>query len=339
MVSLLSDAVVASPVNDEQTDELQGEDSPTGPRRQSRVNMKIMQSLFRLFEHRLAVQQPSFEFVPRALSQSVVQKLLASVEMGLDPSCGEGRYFVPRRKAIRFVLVFQGKLFPLSQDFFVQPAEYNDFSGGYQRRYQLLPHELFANPAGSHSVLGGTGKQVGACLDGRGLLFDAVTRFVRAYKLPDKCIILLQIQTSEVPLLEVEEKGDSDQHSLTGQGIHTDGTERAFLVCLHRGAGIRGADNVFHARLDGSRPLCELVTLEAGSGVLFKDNRVFHQVTRGHGTAGEDNCRCMLLMHATAEFLLCGDPNPNNRLGRNEASVQLRRGGEEKIRSSHGERT
>ena len=67
---------------------------------------------------------------------------------------------------------------------------------------------------------------------------------------------------------------------MTGQGIHTDGADRAMLVCLHRGDKIEGAENVFHASLDGMEPLCEELPLQNREGLYFKDNSLYHTVTR-----------------------------------------------------------
>ena len=63
---------------------------------------------------------------------------------------------------------------------------------------------------------------------------------------------------------------------ITGQGIHTDGSEWGFIACIDRW-NVGGAETVLHKRLDGSKPLCKPRTLEAGDMLLFKDNKVYHQ--------------------------------------------------------------
>ena len=114
---------------------------------------------------------------------------------------------------------------------------------------------------------------------------------------------------------------------MTGQGIHTDGADRAMLVCLHRGDKLEGAENVFHASLDGMEPLCEELPLQNREGLYFKDNSLYHTVTRaqvGKYQNLEQVSRTMMIMHAPAEIYMQGLPNPNNTLGANESDVKLR---------------
>ena len=114
---------------------------------------------------------------------------------------------------------------------------------------------------------------------------------------------------------------------MTGQGIHTDGADRAMLVCLHRGDKLEGAENVFHASLDGTEPLCEELPLQNREGLYFKDNSLYHTVTRaavGKYQNLEQVSRTMMIVHAPAEIYMQGLPNPNNTLGANESDVKLR---------------
>ena len=101
------------------------------------------------------------------------------------------------------------------------------------------------------------------------------------------------------------------------------------LVCLHRGEKIEGAANVFHASLDGMEELCDELPLQKREGVYFKDNTIYHTVTRasrGEFKNLEQVTRTMMIMHAPAEIYMQGLSNPNNNLGANESDVKLRDG-------------
>jgi len=218
----------------------------------------------------------------------------------------------PRNKAIRFVLVYANRLVPLAQDYFQQGECYNDFSGGYKRHFATIDDDTLKT------------------------IQPAVMAFVKHFQLPEKTVILVQIQTSTF-----QEPVESDvvpwasTKSVTGQGIHTDGHDRAMIVCLGRGSGVHGAENQFHEALDGSSPLCEPKVLQPCHAAAFQDNAIYHYVTPGYAARDahrEDCTRTMLIMHDSAECVLWGLPNPNNRLGAKESVLKLRHS--EIIRSS-----
>jgi len=119
------------------------------------------------------------------------------------------------------------------------------------------------------------------------------------------------------------------RETITGQGIHTDGADRAILICLHRGQHVEGALNQFHKALDGSMPLCEPKALGLGEAVAFKDNEIYHYVTPGNKSRvkeneQEDATRTIILMHSPADAYMRGLPNESNLLGANPFSVKLR---------------
>eukprot|EP00927_Polykrikos_kofoidii_P049676 TRINITY_DN43703_c0_g1_i1.p1 TRINITY_DN43703_c0_g1~~TRINITY_DN43703_c0_g1_i1.p1 ORF type:complete len:335 (+),score=23.33 TRINITY_DN43703_c0_g1_i1:134-1138(+) len=274
---------------------------------------------------------PSFEhmrsFVPEKERLEMV-KCLPRV-LGYDAS---SEHFAQREKAIRFITIIQGKAMAFTQNYFVQNADYNDFSGGYRRTYDLIPDEWVVEENGP------VGKM---CV-----------QFAEYYKIPEKTVILAQIQTSWIP--EKQSASHESFASITGQGIHTDGADRACIVCLHRGARIEGAGNQFHAALDGSAPLCEPLILENGDACYFKDNEIYHYVTRGtvkrsgcssveknqiagsdaddgsisfgESSNAHDRARTILIMHAPAELYMIGTGNHRNTLGTRVSVVKLRSG-------------
>ena len=63
----------------------------------------------------------------------------SKTELGEDPS---SKFFIPRQKSIAFVMWINGEFFALQQNYFVQHAKYNDFSGGYKRFYKTMPDWL-----------------------------------------------------------------------------------------------------------------------------------------------------------------------------------------------------
>lgn len=243
--------------------------------------------------------KPDFEHVPDFLQVDDAQHIVSSVVLGEDPS---SIHFATRQKAIRFVLVINGRVVTLTQDFFRQSAEYNDFSGGYNRHYTLIKEDLFDGPLG-----------------------DVVLKFAAYYNIPEKTVILAQIQKSVF-------NGEARQSrvSVTGQGIHTDGADRAVIVGLHRGSNVVGACNQFHAELDGSQPLCEPIALGDGECIFFKDNQIYHYVSPAtvESNDGHPSCpkcsRTILIMHAPAEMFLDGTVNEANKLGAKDSPRQLR---------------
>lgn len=240
--------------------------------------------------------KPMFEHILDVMSDAERQHILENTVLSEDPS---SKHFAKRHKAIRFATIINGRVQTFTQNYFLQDVEYNDFSGGLRRYYGLINEDLFEPGAPVAKV---------------------VLNFAKYYGIPEKTAILIQIQTSYFDQTKT-------RASVTGQGIHTDGADRAMLVCLHRGDKLEGAENVFHASLDGTEPLCEELPLQNREGLYFKDNSLYHTVTRA--AAGkyqnlEQVSRTMMIMHAPAEIYMQGLPNPNNTLGANESDVKLR---------------
>lgn len=243
--------------------------------------------------------KPMFEHILDVMSDAERQHILENIVLSDDPS---SKHFAKRHKAIRFVTIINGRVQTFTQNYFLQDVEYNDFSGGLRRYYGLINEDLFEPGAPVAKV---------------------VLNFAEYYGIPEKTAILIQIQTSYFDKKEYAKT----RASVTGQGIHTDGADRAMLVCLHRGDKLEGAENLFHASLDGTEPLCEELPLQNREGLYFKDNSIYHTVTRaqvGKYQNLEQVSRTMMIMHAPAEIYMQGLPNPNNTLGANESDVKLR---------------
>ena len=222
-----------------------------------------------------------------------VELMSACGELGLDPS---SEYFTKRTKNIAYVMCIEGQWLQLHADYFVQPDRYNDFSGGYKRYYREMPSQFLACEA-TQKVL---------------------SVFQAAYRIPDKEPILVQVQTSHVG-------SENADRCLTGQGIHTDGANRAMILCLER-KNILGAENAIYADLNGDRALMKPFLLEEGQALLWHDNRVFHYVAPARIAVGSESAgeRTVLIAHYPATHYLTGKINPNNLLGTNRVEKNRR---------------
>ncbi|MEO0374370.1 MAG: 2OG-Fe dioxygenase family protein [Cyanobacteria bacterium P01_A01_bin.17] len=231
----------------------------------------------KILENTLAVTQP-------LLNQTEAQALISSCgELGPDPSSD---YFTTRTKNIAYVLCIDGDWYQLQAHCFTQPHQYNDFSGGYQRCYREMPKQ-FIHCAATKKVL---------------------NTFKSAYRIPDNAPVLVQVQESHVTI-------QNEGQCLTGQGIHSDGADRAMLVCLQR-ANIEGAANAIYADLEGKRSLISPFILDEGSAMLWHDNQVFHSVQPAQVIdSGREGSRTVLIAHYPAVQYLKGTVNPNNTLG------------------------
>lgn len=221
--------------------------------------------------------------------------------LGIDAS---SEYFMQRKKSIAYAIVIKGQVFCLQTNWFLQPAKYNDFSGGYKRSYKLLPEALVKKE-----------------------LSDFVLSFHRRFNLPDGAIILLQLQQS---IVETGAEGDkstcrsSHANDITGQGIHTDGLDCAAILCIER-TNVNGALNSLYADLDGKETLLEPTTLCEGDALFFQDNSLYHYVSDAQPIdTAKDLKRTVLIAHYPSHFLLTGKENPRNSLKRKESLIKLR---------------
>ena len=82
---------------------------------------------------------------------------------------------------------------------------YNDFSGGYRRHYAKIADEFLQEH-----------------------LRRPILAFAAYYGLPERGLILLQIQASEIAPGDAAAGARDRAGSVTGQGIHTDGANRAW---------------------------------------------------------------------------------------------------------------
>ncbi|EDX86487.1 hypothetical protein S7335_4191 [Synechococcus sp. PCC 7335] len=227
------------------------------------------------------------------LSDAETSELIASSgELGQDPSSD---YFTTRTKNVAYVLCLNGDWFQIRAHCFLQASQYNDFSGGYKRCYREMPKQFIESPA--------TKKVLNA--------------FKLAYDIPDNEPVLVQVQKSHIT-------AENEGQCLTGQGIHSDGADRAMLVCLDR-HNIAGAKSAIYADLDGARSLIDPFVLEAGQAMLWHDNKVFHSVEPAQVVDPlEQGTRTVLIAHYPAIHYLSGTINPNNQLGTNSVESKKR---------------
>ncbi|MEL6384624.1 MAG: 2OG-Fe dioxygenase family protein [Cyanobacteria bacterium J06626_18] len=229
------------------------------------------------------------------LKPSEAQDLIAACgELGPDPS---SKYFAERTKNIAYVICIDEQWYQIRLDYFTQPHEYNDFSGGYRRYYREMPREFLE------------------CEATRKVLFA----FKAAYSIPDKEPILVQVQKSHVDFA-------TQAKCLTGQGIHSDGADRAMLACLAR-ENITAARNAIYADLAGDRALIDPFVLEEGHALMWHDNKVFHHVEPAQVIDPQQaGTRTVLIAHYPATHYMSGRTNSNNTLGTRlvDSSRQLR---------------
>jgi len=234
----------------------------------------------------LSVDRDTLAITTPLLSEAEAADIMAaSGELGPDPS---STHFTARTKNVAYVLCINGAWFQIRAHCFTQPQQYNDFSGGYKRCYQEMPQSFLASAA-TQKVL---------------------NTFKTTYQIPDNEPILVQVQASHVT-------SDNEGQCLTGQGIHSDGADRAMLVCLDR-ARIEGAESAIYQDLKGARSLIEPFVLAAGDAMLWHDNRVFHSVQPARVAPTEtEGSRTVLIAHYPAVHYLNGTTNPNNSLTTN----------------------
>ena len=239
-------------------------------------------------EHRTALAAT----LPLLDSTEAAELLASCGELGPDPSSDR---FTTRSKNIAYVMCLNGEWYQIRAHCFNQSQDYNDFSGGYKRCYREMPSEFLDCPA--------TKKVLNA--------------FKAAYRLPDNEPILVQVQTSHVTT-------DNAGQCLTGQGIHTDGADRAILVCLERN-NVEGAESTIYGDLEGRQSLIEPFVLEEGHAMVWQDNQVFHDVRPARVLDGEgEGSRTVLIAHYPAIHYLTGAANPKNTLGTNSVEENKR---------------
>ncbi|CAL4098804.1 unnamed protein product, partial [Meganyctiphanes norvegica] len=233
---------------------------------------------------------PLFQFFKNILSPTEREELNNFVwnsGLGPDPT---SKHFLERNKNIRFIKVLEEGFEMNNKNYYSQSEHYNDYPGGFKRYYELIPEHLIIGP-----------------------MNNAISFFIEQVKIPVNTIIMVQLQSSII-------RANDNGRDVTGQGIHTDGSDDAMLVCIDRN-NVQGAENQFHAALDGTQPLGNSTILEAGDGVIFRDNKLFHYVTDATTTVPLAR-RTLILIHSPEDG--SGNVNPTNQYGTNDATVQLR---------------
>ena len=290
-----------------------------------------------------------FDQVSASKHEQAFLKHFSSSCLGPDES---SKYFIKREKSIAFVYTIGNKLFRLDQDYFIQNSDYNDFSGGYRRQYELIPKNVIMTEPVSNSIL----------------------EFKRHFHIPDLTTMLVQIQSSIIDppkgrekemkdkvsivnrhgihtddssftiLSSTEDKNildiettrqkttdqmeevddDEDANSVTGQGIHTDGASHAMLYCIER-TNVLGATNSFYKDLQGTEQLGESVVLDEGDVVYFQDDSVYHYVSPAFcKDKVKPMRRSMMLIHSPADIYFSGSRNKENSGGTRKSFRRLR---------------
>jgi len=245
----------------------------------------------------IGCKKPLFEFTDAILGDKLAEiREYALTKLGCDNSSA---HFIHRTKNIAFVVISNNNVFSLEQNFFVQHDGYNDFSGGIKREYTKIQDS-----------------------DLQYLFKSSILAFKEYYNLPDNAMILLQVQTSSMAPEDLPE--DLHEMSITGQGIHTDGANLAALLCIDR-QNVKGALNTFHRNLHGSQPMCKPTVLEPGKVAYFKDNSLYHHVSKAvPDDPSSSMTRSILLMHYPAEMYLVGAKNDSNDKGTHVSAVKMR---------------
>ena len=241
----------------------------------------------------IAIDEQTIAFRMTLLTKAESENLIhACGELGVDPS---SEHFVKRTKNIAYVMCLNKKWFQMRADYFIQPQRYNDFSGGYKRRYREMPATFIASKA----------------------VQKVLSSFQESCKIPEGELILVQVQESHI------ERHD-ESRCLTGQGIHSDGADKAIIVCLKRD-NIEGAENAIFQDLDGRHPIISPHVLDEGDALVWEDNKSFHHVSSASvSDLGENGKRTILIAHYPAIHYLDGSYNPNNTLGSNVVEVSQR---------------
>lgn len=117
----------------------------------------------------------SITLIQNAISQNERNEIIKSIDGGILGKDLTSKYFIRREKCIRFVMTLDTSFFVLNQDFFIQDSVYNEFSGGYKRYYELCPDSLLQNS-----------------------LANIIKLFIKHNKLPEKSIVLIQLQSSYI---------------------------------------------------------------------------------------------------------------------------------------------
>ena len=137
-------------------------------------------------------------------------------EIGPDPT---SEHFAERYKTLAFVYHQGGEWYQIDQDYVVQPAENNDFSGGYKRFYRQMPKSYLESP----------------------LVRKALDLKKDHFNIPENELIITQVMRCH---FKPDDTTDGVSKCITGQGVHTDGSDAAMIMVLERN-NVKGAANFF----------------------------------------------------------------------------------------------
>lgn len=210
--------------------------------------------------------------------------MLASCgELGPDP-ISDG--FVSRTKSIAFVICTRGRWFHVHQDFLIQAEGYNaSGGGGFKRYYRELPMEFIQSDTTQ----------------------KLLNKFKKVCKIPDGELVIVQVQTSHLC-------PENEGMCLTGQGLHSDGANRAIIACLRRN-NVCGAQTAVYKDADGEELILGPRVLGEGEVLFWEDNTTYHYVGPAKlADPTRDGSRTVLIAHYPAYYAVTGEMNPENTL-------------------------
>lgn len=213
----------------------------------------------------------------------VAEMLKCSGKLGPDPI---SKNFAKRTKSIAFVICSRGRWFHVHQDFLIQAAGYNNGGGGgFKRYYKELPKEFIQSDV-TQKLLG---------------------KFKDVCQIPEGELVIVQVQTNH---FSASEEGKC----LTGQGLHSDGANRAILACLKRD-NVRGARNAVFQDRDAEVLLLGPTVLNEGEVMFWEDNSTYHYVEPATlDDPSKPGSRTVLIAHYPAYYAVTGEMNPENTL-------------------------
>lgn len=204
-------------------------------------------------------------------------------DLGSDPI---SKTFAKRTKSIAFVICTRGRWFHVHQNFLIQAAGYNNGGGGgFKRYYRELPKEFIQSDVTQ----------------------KLLCKFKDECDIPEGELVIVQVQTNH---FSPSEEGKC----LTGQGLHSDGANRAILACLSRD-NVEGARNAVFEDAAGKRLLLGPTVLEEGEVMFWEDNSTYHYVEPVTlGNPSKPGSRTVLIAHYPAYYAVTGEMNPENTL-------------------------
>ena len=133
------------------------------------------------------------------------------------------------------------------------------------------------------------------------------------FNIPENELIITQIMRCH---FKPEDTVEGVSKCITGQGLHTDGSDAAMIMILER-ENIKGAANFFTYDIEGNHydEDMKATTYEVGDVLLWEDNAIYHDVSRAElKDPTKEGHRAILVTNYPAAHYIEGTTNPNNTL-------------------------